>query len=375
MPGRGKAMLSFLAIVLLVYGTMHFYLLSKLWFALPHSWALAVALAVAGLALTGFPLLVWFLERQGWHRATVIAAWASYSWMAYLFLFLCIGLLLDVGLILARLLDLPFPLSPARTLGIVSVTALILLAYGFFEVRHIRVERISIVTPKLASGRITIAQLSDLHLGIMQGERLLDRIIPRLRELQPDFVVATGDIVDGQGDNFVKLARRFHAYKPPLGAYAVTGNHEYYVGLEHSLQFLRDAGFTVLRGDTARVGGIVLAGVDDPSVAKSLQRADEDERRALASAGEDGFIVLLKHQPRVNEDSPFDLQLSGHIHGGQIFPFVYFTRMAYKFHPGLTELADGRKLYVSRGTGTWGPPIRLFAPPEIALITITSGHD
>jgi hypothetical protein len=363
-------MLSFLAVVLLVYGTMHFYLLSKVWFALPHSWTLAAGLCVAGILLTCSPLLVWFLERQAWHRPTVIAAWANYTWMAYLFLFMCIGLLFDFGFILSRLLNLAWPVNPMWTLRLVALIALALLVYGFFEARQIRIERIDIPTPKLASGRVTIAQISDLHLGVMQGERLLDRVMPRLRELQPDIVVATGDIVDGEGDDFAALARRFHAYRPPLGAYAVTGNHEYYAGLEHSLAFMRNAGFTLLRGESARAGGIVLAGVDDPSVAKSLQRADEDEARALASASGEAFTILLKHQPRVLEASPFDLQLSGHVHGGQIYPFVHFTRMAYKFHTGLTELADGRRLYVSRGTGTWGPPIRLFAPPEISLITI-----
>ena len=363
-------MLSFLAVVLLVYGTMHFYLLSKVWFALPHSWTLAAGLCVAGILLTCSPLLVWFLERQAWHRPTVIAAWANYTWMAYLFLFLCIGLLFDFGFILSRLLNLAWPVNPMWTLRLVALIALVLLIYGFFEARRIRIERIDITTPKLASGRVTIAQISDLHLGVMQGERLLDRVIPRLRELQPDIVVATGDIIDGEGDNFTALARRFHAYHPPLGAYAVTGNHEYYAGLEHSLAFMRNAGFTLLRGESARAGGIVLAGVDDPSVMQSLPQADAQEGRALDSAGEDAFTVLLKHQPRVLEASPFDLQLSGHVHGGQIYPFVHFTRMAYKFHTGLTELDDGRRLYVSRGTGTWGPPIRLFAPPEISLITI-----
>ncbi len=94
--------------------------------------------------------------------------------------------------------------------------------------------------------------------------------------------------------------------------------------------------------------------------------------RAAVSAHD--FIVLLKHQPLADSDTPFDLQLSGHIHGGQIFPFVYLTRLTYHVRTGLTELADGRKLYVSRGAGTWGPPIRLFAPPEITLITLASNN-
>jgi hypothetical protein len=199
-------------------------------------------------------------------------------------------------------------------------------------------------------------------------------VIDKLREIKPDIVVATGDIVDGQGDNLAALARHFQSYTPPLGAYAVTGNHETYAGLENSLRFLRNAGFTVLRGELVQAGGIVLMGVDDPSAATSVQPPRPDTSDALAPVTADHFIVLLKHQPVVDSDTPFDLQLSGHIHGGQIFPFVYLTRLSYGVRAGLTELADGRRLYVSRGAGTWGPPIRLFAPPEIAVITIASAN-
>ena len=258
------------------------------------------------------------------------------------------------------------------SLRTVSLLALAMVGYGFVEARQIQVEEIHITTPKLATGHITIAQLSDLHLGIMMGEEFLDRVIAKLREIKPDIIVATGDIVDGQGDDLNALARHFQSYTPPLGAYAVTGNHEYYAGLENALRFLRRAGFTVLRGESAKAGGIVLVGVDDPAAMSSGQDARLDTRGALACVTTNDFIVLLKHQPVVDSNTPFDLQLSGHTHGGQIFPFGYLTRLAYRVHTGLTELADGRRLYVSRGAGTWGPPIRLFAAPEITLITIES---
>lgn len=409
-------MLTFLSIALLIYGAMHLYAFGKVWLAFPHSYALAAALITAGIALTFSPLLVHFLERQGWHRVTVVAAWLSYVWMGYLFLFLCVGLLFDLGHAIAALMDLNWPLSGTTAFRAVTLLALALLGYGFVEASQIRVEKVTITTPKLASGRVTVAQISDLHLGIMRGGKLLDSVIDRLRELKPDIVVATGDIIDGEGDDLDALAGRFHGYTPPLGAYAVTGNHEYFAGLEKSLRFLRNAGFTVLRGESAKAGGIVLAGVDDHTVASSGQQAAPNTGETLASVNPNDFIVLLKHQPVIDSDMlgcrtsrgerlesggnqprrlrqvsadtnhraipippgsltkcpSFDLQLSGHIHGGQIFPFVYLTRLTYGVHTGLTELADGRKLYVSRGTGTWGPPIRLFEPPEITLITIQS---
>ena len=365
-------MLTFLSVALLIYGSMHLYALGKVWMALPHSFGLGLALTLAGIILTSSPLIVWFLERQSWHRATVVVAWASYTWMAYLFLFLCIGLLFDLGHAFATLLQFNWPQYQVIALRATGLLAFALLGYGFFEARQIQVEKINITTPKLVSGQVTIAQISDLHLGIMLGDKFLDRVIDKLRELKPDIVVATGDIVDGQGDDFEELARHFHAYVPPSGAYAVTGNHEYYAGLEHSLHFLHNAGFTVLRGEAVKTGGIILVGVDDPTALSTGQPTRLDTRKALASVRANDFIVLLKHQPVVDNDTPFDLQLSGHIHGGQIFPFIYLTRLTYRVHTGLTELADERRLYVSRGVGTWGPPIRLFAPPEIALITITS---
>ncbi len=367
-------MLIFLSAALLIFGAMHLYAFDKVWMAYPHSSALGVALTLAGIVLTFSPLLVWFLERQSWHGATRLVAWVSYTWMGYLFLFVCIGLLFDLSHAIATLLDPNWNLNDASAFRIVGLLALAMAGYGFIEARQIRIEEISITTPKLASGRVTIAQISDMHLGIMLGDGFLDRAIAKLREIKPDILVATGDIVDGQGDNLAALVRRFQSYTPPLGKFAVTGNHECYAGLEDSLRFLRNAGFTVLRGESARAGGIVLAGVDDPSAATSGRQARLDNSKALASFAADDFIVLLRHQPVVDSSTPFDLQLSGHIHGGQIFPFAFLTWLSYRARTGLAELAGGRRLYVSRGAGTWGPPIRLFAPPEITLITIASAH-
>ena len=367
-------MLTFMSVALLVYGSMHLYAFGKAWMAFPHSFGLGLALTVAGLALTFSPLLVWYMERQNWHGATVATAWVSYVWMGFLFLFFCIGLAFDLGHAFATLLNFKWPLTDAAAFRTIFLLSLAAAGYGSIEARQIRIEKLIISTPRLASGRVTIAQISDLHLGMMTGAKVLDRVMGKLRELRPDIVVATGDIVDGQGDDLDALAKRFRTYTPPLGAYAVIGNHEHYAGLENSLRFLHSAGFTVLRGESATAGGIVLAGVDDPGTRDPDQPARLDTRKALAPFTRDDFIVLLKHQPVVEGDTPFDLQLSGHIHGGQIFPFVFLTRMVYGVHTGLTRLADGRLLYVSRGAGTWGPPIRLFAPPEITLISILSNH-
>jgi uncharacterized protein len=366
-------MLTFLSMALLIYGAMHFYALAKIWLTFRHSSGLALALALWGVVMTFSPLILWQMTRQNWHGTAVIASWVIYLWMGFLFLFCCIALMLDLGHALATLFDFKWRLNESMTFVTAGLLSVALLAYGFVEARQINIEEIGITTPKLASGQVTIAQISDLHLGMMQGDELLERVISRLRDIHPDIVVATGDIVDGQGDDLGELARRLLAIQPPKGAYAIIGNHEYYAGLDNSLRFLRSAGFTVLRGESAATAGIILAGVDDPSAGAQLKEARMAARAALASARKNTFIVLLKHQPVVDRDIPFDLQLSGHIHGGQIFPFGLLTRLVYGVPAGLTRLSDGRLLYVSRGAGTWGPPIRLFAAPEITVIRIESG--
>jgi predicted MPP superfamily phosphohydrolase len=367
-------MLSFLTIALLVYGSMHLYALRKVWTAFDLSLGSGLALALTGLVLTGSPLLVWLLERHGTPQAAALTGWLSYVWMGFLFLFLCLGLLLDLGRALARRLNRDWPLSKRAALQTVSLLALAMLGYGFVEARQLRVVEVRVTTPKLAAGQVTIAQISDLHLGLMMGGEFLDRVMAKLREVKPDMLVATGDIVDGHGDDLDALARRFHAYTPPLGAYAVIGNHERHAGLDTSLRFLRDAGFAVLRSQSARVGGIVLLGLDDTLGAPSQAGAGSLSSAEATLANASDFVVLLKHQPVVDPTPRFDLQLSGHTHGGQIFPFGGLTWLRYRINDGLTELADGRSLYVNRGAGTWGPPIRLFSAPEITLISIRSSH-
>lgn len=362
-------MLVFLSVAILIYGSMHLYAFGKVWLAFPHSIGLGLALMLAGIVLTLLPFLVWYLEKQHWHSTAIAAAWVSYPWMGFVFLFFSIGLTLDLAHLLATLLRFEWPLNDASGFRIVGLLALAAMGYGLIEARQIKVEEVTIATPKLASGSVTLAQISDLHLGLMQGESFLERVTAKLRELKPDILVATGDIVDGQGDDLDALARSFRHCTSAQPSYAVIGNHESFAGLENSLCFLHDAGFTVLRGDSAQEDGITLVGVDDP--AAGFQRAPDKAIAGKLLAAQD-FIILLKHQPVVDGDIPFDLQLSGHIHGGQIFPFEYLTRLTYRVHTGLTELGDGRRLYVSRGAGTWGPPIRLFAPPEITLITIRS---
>jgi len=367
-------MLAFLSVALLIYGSLHLYALCKVWSAFPHSLGLGLALVFCGAAMTFSPLITWFLGKQQWHGAFAAASWAAYVWMGYLFLFCCIALVFDLAHAVLSLLGYDWRLHGSAALLAMAVPALALAGYAIFDARQLTVKELKIATAKMPAGRLTIAQISDLHLGVMLGAGFLDRVITQLREARPDIIVATGDIIDGQGDSLDQLALRFRALHPPMGAYAVIGNHEYFAGLDTSLRFFRLAGFTVLRGEAVSVGGIILAGVDDPTAGGNAQQISADTRKALIAARQNAFTVLLKHQPVVDNDIPFDLQLSGHVHGGQIFPFGMLTLLTYHVLAGVYPYDSERTLYVNRGAGTWGPPMRLFAPPEITMITIEGGR-
>jgi predicted MPP superfamily phosphohydrolase len=215
-----------------------------------------------------------------------------------------------------------------------------------------------------------------MHLGLIVRKHRLEKIVEAMRAEEPDIVVSTGDLVDGQINDLPGLAELLRSIKPPLGKYAITGNHEFYAG-KQALVFTEQAGFTILRGKAVNVEGTLnIAGVDDPTGGRyyGLPK-DGVEKKLLEGLQQEEFTLLLKHRPDVSKDTVglFDLQLSGHTHRGQIFPFRFLTRIFYRHVSGFYKLSGNSDIYVSRGTGTWGPPIRVLAPPEVTVIELLSG--
>ncbi len=326
------------------------------------------------------PLAVRLLDRGGYHLSARGLAWVGYSWMGFLFLAFCLFLLFGLWHLFALGLAKLLPGWPLLTLHRPAAALLVVFAvlatglYGFHEAATLRVERVRIVTDKLPPGveKLLVAQVSDLHLGLIHREEALAPIVARLAELAPDILVATGDIVDAQIDHLEELSELWRQLTPPLGKFAVTGNHEYYAGLDQALSYLERSGFTVLRNEAVTLAGrLTLAGVDDPA-----GRQNPDELPALQGARRELFTLLLKHRPRFNPraEGLFDLQLSGHAHRGQVFPFNLLTALEYPMQDGLYQLPGGGRLYASRGTGTWGPPMRVLSPPEVTLFEIVRDH-
>ena len=372
----------FLAVFLTLYGGMHWYWYRKALPIFPQAAAPKILLMIFLLLMMFAPIMIRLLERWGHDAAARWTAGIGYSWMGFLFLSCSCFLVLD----LARLIvwsagragfDGSFGrFLPGAGISFAGVTALVVVIciYGWYEATAIRTETVDIFTMKIpkAAGTVTIAQISDVHLGLLVGEARLRAILSAVRAVDPALVVATGDLVDGQMDGRDGLTEIMRDIQPRFGKFAVTGNHEYYVGSRQALSFLRDSGFTVLRGDVAEISGILaVAGVDDPVFGGKAEVA-EQELEVLRRAPSDRFILLLKHRPVIAPESRgrFDLQLSGHVHQGQIFPFGLLTRIAFPLPPGLSGIEEGGAVYVSRGTGTWGPPIRFLAPPEVTVFRL-----
>jgi len=380
-------MIIFLLIYCAIYGGMHFFLLWKIWRACGKvSWMVLLA-GLWCIVMMAAPILVRALERTGVLWPARIFALVGHTWIAVIFWFCMLGYVLEVWNLAVTLIGLAKPaagklfLHARPMLAVCGVVILLATVWGVIEARRVRVVEVRLSSTRLPpdSDPIRLAHLSDLHLSLTVGERHLKRVLDLIRKAEPDMIVATGDILDLSFENSDDLARSFADLEAPLGKFAVLGNHEFYAGLENSLTFHEAAGFRVLRGESVTVGDrLRLVGVDYAVGRRRGEecKADEDAAFSRPAVGSSSsprpLTILLKHEPEARASSlgRFDLQLSGHSHGGQIFPFHFFVRRRFPLGAGLHQLENGSALYVNRGAGTWGPPMRLFAPPEIALIII-----
>ncbi len=370
----------FLITFLSLYGGMHLYALHHVRRAFAPG--RGPLLFLGGLALLGTlaPVLVRVCETRGREEAALLLAWSGYCWMGFIFILVSVLLVLDL---LRPLLSRALPrlgLRPRILLALLA--ALATSCHGFFEARDIRIEHLVISSPKLSPtvGRIRIVQLSDVHLGLIVREERLNRILRVVTDARPDILVSTGDLVDGrlsrreEQAGYRGVEAQLRQVPAPWGKFAVTGNHEYYAGLEHSLEVTQASGFRLLRNRAVLLAnGLVISGCDDAAWKRmSLPPPEPDEGALLRSLPRERFRLHLKHRPRVDprHEGLFDLQLSGHTHRGQIFPFSLLTRLSFPIISGTTRLSRGSQIHVSRGSGTWGPPIRFLAPPEVTVIDI-----
>jgi predicted MPP superfamily phosphohydrolase len=380
-------LLLFLAVALSIVFGVHYFLWVRLvrdpaW---PAGWTrgLTWALVVFGASI---PLGI-FASRGLSRQAATPFAWLAYTWMGVMFLLFFSLLPAELVRAGARLggVDPERRLALARILSVgagllsfVTAGAGVASVLSRVGVKQVRVPIAKL--PKALSG-YTIVQLTDVHVGPTIGRDFIEQIVRTTNTLSPDLVAITGDLVDGSVEELGHLVEPLRELRAKDGVFFVTGNHEYYSGVDAWIAHLRTLGIRVLRNERVPIrgaegdAGFDLAGVDDTSAHNFGHGHGQDVPGALAGRDASRAVVLLAHQPKAVRDASklgVDLQLSGHTHGGQIWPWGYAVRLDQPHVAGLHD-HEGTAIYVSRGTGYWGPPMRVAAPAEITRIELVAG--
>ncbi|MCX5881284.1 MAG: metallophosphoesterase, partial [Deltaproteobacteria bacterium] len=299
----------FLLTFFLIYGSTHLYFFLKVKTALSPGFLSSLLLALFLILMVLTPVLVRVMENQGMEAFARFAAYTGYLWMGFFFLFFSASLTIDIyhgilhGAEIISRRDFSALFLANRTALILSLAWGVSTAlYGYFEARDIRTERVVINTPKVPSsvGKLTIVQISDVHLGLIVRKEHLKRIIAKINGAAPDLLVSTGDLVDGQINRMTGLAELLQDVRPRFGKFAVTGNHEVYAGLDQAVDFTERAGFKVLRNEGSTTGGLInVVGVDDPTIERVTHSRPTPEKALLQKVPSDKFTLLLKHRPVV----------------------------------------------------------------------------
>lgn len=347
-------------------------------------------IALAGLLLLG--LGMHHITRLYVHEGLPVEVPAVIRWCGYLsfgFLFLLAPFLFvkETLQLMGRLVTpKKTPLNGARRAfihnagnAVVLATALPITAFSVAEAFQTPLIKKNILPVKELHPDLqglTIAQISDLHVGSILDKKWLEPIVQQIETLNADIVVLTGDAIDGQVSRVGKELSVLKRLRAPLGKFFVTGNHEFYSGVDAWVGQMRELDFTVLNNEHTLVqkgnGKMLMAGVWDFHGDRFGQEYASDPFAAKADAPEHDMSLLLAHNPRnvyKAVEAQYDVQLSGHTHGGQYFPWTYAVGLFQQYVSGRYQVG-GTVLYVNTGTGFWGPPMRFTVPPEITLHTL-----
>lgn len=378
LPRHWRRIAIVLAITLLLFGVPWWTLLAP-----GASWptaAFVVGTLLFAAAFAAMPLLMVFGHGHrhiDWAAAvgdTLLGvAWVMFVWSL-------LGQLLHLVLLTAGVED---PMRSRLVAGTVLGVVVVLLAWGYAEAMRVpRVKKVDVTIARLGPGMdgLRVAVITDTHYGPIDRTRWSAAVVARVNELGADLVCHVGDIADGTVEVRELQASPLASADARLARVYVTGNHEYFSEAEGWLDYMENIGWAALHNRHVIVerGGdrLVVAGVDDATAQSSgVHGHRADLEAALAGADATLPVLLLAHQPKQVADAvraAVDLQISGHTHGGQIWPFNFLVRLEQPVVHGLSRHGDRTQLYTSRGAGFWGPPFRVFAPSEITLLTLRS---
>ncbi len=342
----------------------------------------AIVFLIASCFLLPFGLLPIKMRNK---RIAELATWTGLLVMGFESSLLALTVIRDIALLIHSYVYTYLPLQSTIAVKsysavIVPVIAIFLTLIGFINARRTaQVVEVDVPIKNLPNELhgFTIAQISDIHVGPTIKQGYLDAIVDKVNRLNPHIVAVTGDLVDGSVKKLARHTQPLSRLKSAYGSYFVTGNHEYYSGAHGWIDELRRLGVQVLLNEHVLVhhegASVLIAGVTDYTAHYFDPQHKSCPHTALNGAPEQvGTKLLLAHQPRsamAAADAGFDLQLSGHTHGGQFLPWNFFVRLQQPFTAGLNRFKN-LWVYTSRGTGYWGPPKRLGAPSEITRLRL-----
>ncbi len=377
-------MLTFFLVFFTVYFSVNAYVFFRGWQALPASTSLRTWYAVL-FAVVSLSFIIGRVLENYWISAVSdLFVWIGSFWLAALAYFVLACLAVDLVRLVLLILPIPMPAmgDPVRvrqigTLGVVALV-MVVLAGGYWNARTPRIQRLSVTVDKQAQGihSLRAVMISDVHLGTIVGKKHLARLVDRINELRPDLVLFAGDVVDEDLGPVLRqnLGETLLSIRAPRGVYGITGNHEYIGGAEKACAYLEAHGIRMLRDTCVAIdGGILLAGRQDRSSRQFGGEARKSLDAVLDGVDARAPLILMDHQPFDLDEAAahgVDLQLSGHTHHGQLWPFNYITSAIYEISWGYL-LKGSTHYYVSSGAGTWGPPVRTGNSPEIVEITMT----
>lgn len=296
------------------------------------------------------------------------------------FILFVVAIIYDLTLSISR--RVPFYQERRRTIKITFDAAMLIIAmsyigFGFYYgTKDPEVNDVVVNIKDFPFNGFTIVQLTDVHVGRTVKRGFIEKIVAKTNAMHPNLVVITGDLYDLAPNEIEDDLKPLKKLQAP--AYFVTGNHEYFHGIDPILESVSSLGITPLNNKAIRFGDnknyFNLVGLSDIFGLRA-GKLPPDADAAYQEVDQSKPTIVLSHQPRsiyLVKDKRCDLMLSGHTHGGQIFPFSLLVKLAQPFIAGLHEFAKGKQIFVSRGTGYWGPPLRVFAPSEISRIVITN---
>jgi predicted MPP superfamily phosphohydrolase len=373
-----KGILGFLTVFLSITGAGTFYIwrraVQAFSLAGPAEWILG---AILGFLLVSYILAVMVERNTEMHWLGDTLTWIGSIWIFMLTWFFLSVVLVD----LVRLADLAFSFLPdpstdayAKLRSAAGWTTVGVVVGGFIfghlNARHIRVKPMVLDVNKRSHHRsLTVVTASDLHLGVINAKRRTQIYVDKINAQNPDIVLLAGDVVDGALAPVKRreLGKILSQIKSKYGVYAVTGNHEYIGTVDASVRYLEEHGIKVLRDEVIEVEGLYIAGREDLSYNRASGRQRKTLPELLSDVDHSKPIMMMDHQPfhlEQAEEAGVDFQLSGHTHHGQFFPINLITNRVYEVSWGYKKKSNTH-VYVSCGTGTWGPPVRIGSTPEI----------